>query len=572
MALSKSIQKAQIPLPCELCEIETKIKWKCTDCNLLMCDKCKNKVHSKFKKAKEHKIITIKEVGLHGDDSGPKLDFSDIQCKDHSGQVCCLFCKSCDHLVCPTGVTKTHKTHELVEIENVFRMRMELLKKRKEKLKQQHDDLKKDEKKLNALKETNKLSFDQTQKDILQEKQIWKEAGDKYAEELRSEINKQWRRKEEAIETESTKVKKIEQYLNNKIQLIEDTRCFKDVKKFFEDTKSLEDVKKMPKINLNQSQLQRFEPGQIVQSYFGSIQEENHKDKMIRIEAIREYITELPIVNQILQSSENTFWIHSSVYPKTIQKVTLEPDSSLKVLLEVKDYAYCTALTRNGDLLVSDLTSNLKILNENTKKLTISKYNFQSYIVKSIHINRENQLIVGAVKKLPIDYSVSGEGVVMVMDMYGNHQVKYEFDKNNEPLLTNPMHITTTKNGNIFIIDRTTGDFRGRVVTLEKGTVVNIYSGHADINSKNHPFKPQTIEATPNDNIIVSDTFNNTLHILDNCGHLLFYCNTMEAGVMGPYSMAFIEPGKLLIGCATTLISANNPNAKIYEVDIPKDI
>ncbi|XP_063430968.1 uncharacterized protein LOC134712905 [Mytilus trossulus] len=535
-----------------------------------MCDKCKNKVHSKFKKAKEHKIITIKEVGLHGDDSGPKLDFSDILCKGHSGQVCCLFCKSCDHLVCPSGVTKTHKTHELVEIEKVFRMRMELLKKRKEKLKQQHDYLIKDAQKLNAIKETNKLSFDQTQNDILQQKQIWKKAGEQFAEELGGEINKRWRLKEDAIEAESSKVKKFEQYLTIKIQVIEDTTSIKDLKKFFEDTKSLEDVKEIPNINLNQSQLQRFESGQIVKSYFGSIQDKVHEDKLIRIKAIKEYITELPIVSQILQSSGKSFWIHSSNNPETIQKVTLQPDSSLKVLLEVKDYAFNIALTRNGDLLVSNQTSNLTILNENTKKLTISKYNFQSYKVDTIHINRENQLIVGAIKKLPIDYSVSGGGVVMVMDIDGNHQAKYELDKNNEPLLKDPTYITTTNNENIHIIDRYTKDFRGRVVILEKGIVVNIYSGHADINSKNHPFKPANIVATKNDNIIVSDMTNNTLHILDNCGHLLFYCNTMDAGVMGPSSMVVIEPGKLLIGCSTPLLSVNN--AKIYEVEISKDI
>ncbi|VDI63861.1 Hypothetical predicted protein [Mytilus galloprovincialis] len=306
MALSKSIQKAQIPLPCELCEIETKIQWKCIDCNLLLCDKCKNKVHSKFKKAKDHKIITIKEVGLHGDDSGQNV--SDTQCKDQ-------------------------------------------------------------------------------------------------------------------------------------------------------------------------------------------------QDKQIRIKAIREYTTELSQVIHIIQCSDNAFWIHD-YDPDKIQKVTLQPDSSLKVLQELKDYARCTSLTRNGDLLISDLTSNLKILKGNEKKLTISKYNFKSYDVDAIHVNKENQLIVGAVKKLPIDYSVPGGGVVMVMNMEGNHQAKYEFDKNNKPLFTYPIHITTTNNGNIFIIDWIAEDNRGRVVTLEKGTVVNIYSGHPDINSKNHPFKPERIVATQKDNIL----------------------------------------------------------------------
>ncbi|CAC5418591.1 unnamed protein product [Mytilus coruscus] len=157
-----------------------------------------------------------------------------------------------------------------------------------------------------------------------------------------------------------------------------------------------------------------------------------------------------------------------------------------------------------------------------------------------------------------------------MMDMDRNHEAKYEFYKKNEPLLTDPIKITTSKNGNIFIIDRIAEDYRGRVVIIEKGSVSNIYTGHADINSQNHPFKPVNIVATQKDNVIVSDMLNNTLHILDDCGHLLFYCNTMEAGVMGPCSMTFIRPGKLLIGCSLPLISANK--AKIYEVEISTEV
>ncbi|CAC5418592.1 unnamed protein product [Mytilus coruscus] len=270
-----------------------------------------------------------------------------------------------------------------------------------------------------------------------------------------------------------------------------------DVKKFFEDPKSLDDVKKMPNINLNHSQPKMFVPGKILQSYFGSIQEEIHKDKIIRIEAIKEYTTELSLVTNLIKCSENTFWIHSG-NPNTIQKVTLQPDSRIKVLSRYHARAY---LTRNGDLLISDHTSNLKILIRNENELTTSIYHFQPFITMAIHINDENQLIVGAVKKIPIDYSVPGGGFVMVMDMDGNIEAKYEFDRKNESLLTNLISITTTNNGNIFIIDITTEDDRGRVVLLEKGTVLNIYSGHADINSKNYPFKPDSIVATPNDNV-----------------------------------------------------------------------
>ncbi|CAC5383392.1 unnamed protein product [Mytilus coruscus] len=60
MAFSQSIRKGQAPLCCNLCEIETKISSKCMDCDLLMCTKCRDKVHPKFKNAKDYKIVDIK--------------------------------------------------------------------------------------------------------------------------------------------------------------------------------------------------------------------------------------------------------------------------------------------------------------------------------------------------------------------------------------------------------------------------------------------------------------------------------------------------------------------------------
>ncbi|CAG2243588.1 unnamed protein product [Mytilus edulis] len=264
------------------------------------------------------------------------FDFSDMQCPDHSEQVCCLFCYSCGCLVCPTGVTEVHKTHELVEIEEAFRMRKEFLKIMKDKLKKQHEDWIKNNDVLNTLKETNNLRFEQTKKDILKQKQIWKEAADEYATELCDEINKQWRLKEDAIKTESSKVKYFEQHLTNKIQLIEDMSISMDVKKFFEDTKSFDNVTEMPNLNLNESQLTSFVPGDINVSLFGTIENEIKKDKIIRIEAIKEYTTELGIVTQIVPCSDNKLWIHES-YPDRIQKISLQNYSSIKVLLQINN-------------------------------------------------------------------------------------------------------------------------------------------------------------------------------------------------------------------------------------------
>lgn len=63
--MATSICKAQIPLWCQLCNIQGEIEWKCIECGLLMCDHCKTAVHSWIKTAEKHNIITIQEVGIN---------------------------------------------------------------------------------------------------------------------------------------------------------------------------------------------------------------------------------------------------------------------------------------------------------------------------------------------------------------------------------------------------------------------------------------------------------------------------------------------------------------------------
>lgn len=60
----------QCPIQCQLCERDPKVKWKCVDCDLLMCSNCKAKVHSKFKADKEHQILDLKEVGQREKEEG----------------------------------------------------------------------------------------------------------------------------------------------------------------------------------------------------------------------------------------------------------------------------------------------------------------------------------------------------------------------------------------------------------------------------------------------------------------------------------------------------------------------
>lgn len=62
MAYSLSTGSAQAVLKCKLCETEPSIKWRCLDCDFFMCNRCKDKIHAKFKHAKNHIILDINDI------------------------------------------------------------------------------------------------------------------------------------------------------------------------------------------------------------------------------------------------------------------------------------------------------------------------------------------------------------------------------------------------------------------------------------------------------------------------------------------------------------------------------
>lgn len=59
---SASIRKAQIPISCHFCN-GNKIKWKCEECDIMMCNSCKDNIHERIKSTKDHEVLSYDKVG-----------------------------------------------------------------------------------------------------------------------------------------------------------------------------------------------------------------------------------------------------------------------------------------------------------------------------------------------------------------------------------------------------------------------------------------------------------------------------------------------------------------------------
>lgn len=112
-------------MSCQLCEESVQIDWKCFDCKLLMCNRCKGKIHPKIKLANKHRIVNIKHIALV--DFEDKPDLTSISCTVHEEKLCCLFCKSCGVAICSLCVTETHIKHDMTELSEGYEICLEKL-------------------------------------------------------------------------------------------------------------------------------------------------------------------------------------------------------------------------------------------------------------------------------------------------------------------------------------------------------------------------------------------------------------------------------------------------------------
>ncbi|CAG2250266.1 unnamed protein product [Mytilus edulis] len=65
-----------------------------------------------------HHVVEIKSIGTNNPELFQKPNRA--KCKTHISQDYCIFCQTCDELVCPSCLTKSHQKHDLREIVEIF--------------------------------------------------------------------------------------------------------------------------------------------------------------------------------------------------------------------------------------------------------------------------------------------------------------------------------------------------------------------------------------------------------------------------------------------------------------------
>ncbi|CAC5407883.1 unnamed protein product [Mytilus coruscus] len=557
MALLKSLQKGQTVLACQMCEEESKIKWKCLLCNFLMCDKCR-KIHEKFKSSEDHKIVDLKNIASEQKQLGHIYDFNNIKCDKHAGKICCLYCTECEEVVCPLCISNAHNTHNMTEISEGFKVAMEVLRDLQASSDQDLTTLRTNMETLQKIKTERLSSYSEKKEAILQQEKVFKDIIHEQSENLLSQLDDNMI---EPLQADGNKIKEDFKTIELWRKFLKDVIDSNDVLKVFKTAgKERTEKEKITLIDTTESwykSLPNFVPGCITQqtiaSMYGRLVEIHFNPKF---NVSRKFKTTFSSI-QCMVYTNGSMWISNYTTKKIKHFSLLQNGSIIK-----KDPVYLSDVARmqlsnSGDLFLSLRRSTLYMFQHETGKIVPSKYTVAPLIINSaLHISKNNKIIVGVQEKGPA-FPPNGPRKVIVMNTEGKHEMTYHLDSESKPIFTLPLRITTDNNSDIYVADAFNFTFKSRVIKLnQRGGVSNVYMGHPKINDSNHPLIVADLKSTSSCRVIVADDKNSILHILNNNVHCIHFVKTTEFGIVHPFSIE-INNESIFIGCGSEIYEVN---------------
>ncbi|CAC5418608.1 unnamed protein product [Mytilus coruscus] len=528
-----------------MCEESNEIKWKCLQCDFLLCTKCQ-KLHKKVKTTNQHAIIDIEEIASHQQHIKDKLDNSNIPCRIHSGQNFSLFCKSCKEVVCSLCFIQNHNKHNITEFAEGYCLMVDTMKTvNSEKLEQ------------NVGKNVLKEEIENHTKKLLKEL-------DQRREVVMKSVNDAENISQKIIKDLDLRKKHLSQVLNsNNVNQVFGI-CSEDKILIQPGVNPVNTIfKTWPKFVQGKEEVEDF--------YLGALIETDNDQNEFIFKEIKQYKTEQNLVENLVSSPDGALWI-SDFYSHKLHKIKLT-----NVLLSFKIDIYSMAILPYGNLLMSTMESNLKILSFRSTKIDTTKYSVNPLITLAVHVTNDHKIIVGARENQTNSFPVNGPRQVIMMNIDGKKEIVYHKDNKGKPIFTVPYRITTDNNNIIYVIDVLDEKDNGRIVALDKtngarwiaafnktNKVKWVYGGNPDI-TKEQTFKPKDLVATKSDNIIVTDDDNHIIHILNTSGQCIYYINTKDQlGIVLPYSVDNDNRGTLYIGCNTY----QTYDAKIYTIQV----
>ena len=569
-------RKKTKPSVCGNCEARTGVKWKCKDCDKLLCVTCKDK-HQRAKATQKHVIIErqLKKKGktptppqdpFEGEnENGFDADDDDVDgvtyafCKKHTNMLSQWFCNSCCVQVCRTCVSIDHESHVIAEIASQ-------LKKRESKLQKYYDYV---EPYLNDALERRKgvkcsrVDFDNNV--VTMKREIWLRYDEfmmhlgnqrdemlKQLDEIQRTEEVKFVRATETIEKEVTSLESVVNSLRDSIEEVQSGRLDEGV-----DVKSV--VKKIqrrelpnpPKLSFKTSVLTNSAISNMYGKLESRVLKSPAKPKPIdthspmstpemEITVMASFGTKLPFVKSLCPISDTEAWIACWQCDET-QRV-----SERGKLETIKLSAMDMARTDDGDVMIA-VYSQCSIQRLRSDGVMCEFKSTAPLYPTGIFVSKSGDIYVNLVDRYDLQVEESSVRRLEKLDKSGNTRLTVECDGRDVRMFTYPAKVTLNVNDDICVVDET-GQYTGRLVVLDHHGDVKFIYGENDATS-GEKCDLSSCACDENGRIFITDWLHHKIHIVSKEGYFMGFLMTKEDGIYFPFSLAFVSDGSMWIGC-----------------------
>lgn len=530
---------------CNFCELSSEIKWKCIDCDLILCEKCKTMKHSKFKGSEWHTIIALDRLGTKDAiRTMQKLDLQQIVCSCHCKEKCYLYCQDCSLPICLSCILEEHKGHRASKIGVVFDNQYSELEKARDSIEFDITLSNEMSRYLHERKQGDLNNYNTIKNKILEREKEMKESVTAQAANIIKELDEMHLSDDKLIAKEEENIQNYKSDLNLKKAVID---------KALDSCQSISVLNtvctldfKMPKTNFKELPKQQT-----------AILTEVEPEMNINLRVLKvESMVELTEVNDTgesiisnLKTLEKGVYVMVNSDHNTIKQFVFQ-DGRCEFVKSIELAIFDLTVTIEGSILASDDDSEV-IYNITDSRKEIFKSIALPRKARGVHVCRNQNLFVGFV-----DFSSHGVGIAII-DMKSDRTQEFAI-----PADSIPEKITSDMNGDICVIQSEYTPctlWEGMIVSYEinpsLGKIRWKYEGNEQINTLKD-FAPCDIAISRAGLVLSVDFSTSTIHVLSSNGCFLTFIGARE-GVYSPRSLNVDNEGQLLIGSdETTDLSA----------------
>ncbi|OWF54863.1 E3 ubiquitin-protein ligase TRIM71-like [Mizuhopecten yessoensis] len=565
---------------CDLCEESRPAEARCVECRELMCNFC-HQSHRRSKASKHHSITML------GDIHTETGEISGSRCSIHDEELA-YFCRPCDTAVCKKCRTSDHKGHRSRPVKVIVGDKRRQLEEKVDTVR--HGYVRMLEKKLAEIPKQIKAIKENAESvvvDIIQRSKCIKDQIDAIKLEMIKDVRSKeslgltrleqfMRELEKELLTVGESIRRTENVLKQGTD-VEVVSICKVSQETFDSLETRRPLPELQKVDV------AFESGELVRDMlmngFGHCSTRNSgftwsrsvsmcqgDPQDVNIKLVSEF--HCPLV--VDEDDNDDDFVNESVH--TMAAVAggqisvccgCESDrvvftdgtgrviSSLRVGVMIDDL-----VSRNDHSIVMSCFRDRSIRaieeNGNVRELVSTQYYPRGLTVAS-----DGSLLVCLMDQYSTSVTKTSRRMVARLDSRGQQVQVYEYTDENKRLFTRPYRVQENINGDICVTDKTSMG-SGRVVVLDRlGNLRFVYDGRS-VSAGERPFSPCGIVCDSYGRLLITDTNNHCIHVVDKNGQFVSFLLRKEDGITCPTSLALDGEGQLWVG-------NENGQMKVYQ-------